>query len=592
MHPTYTARLSFCVRSGTFEGNTSMRMQLKESSNRLRMVVFRRLWREPLTAMGLIILVGCGGSGSRVQPTPPPAVTSISPSYDFAAGPLLTVTVTGTGFDSSSTISINGVAHATAFMSNVQLTTGLTSSDVAQPGTIEITVANADGQVSSALPFTVIDPTKSAIHAVSLKTDGTQDPIQSQFGGYPWISANGRYVAFTLLAPILGYETVPAEQAFVRDTCNSGPADCQPSTTLVAIYPDGSVVNNSSIGTLAGGISSDGRFVSFMTDFDIFLRDTCAGASEPCVPQTFPVSGTPGAPTAGNYFGFAPVSGNGRYVSFAWNPGDGNDTVYATDTCAGVGGTCTPSTQEVTFANDGTFVGGVDSALSADGRYVAFLANLDGNIYVRDLCNGVSTGCTQQDIWIGPGGVEALGGVRPMSPDGRYLILTIDEIIDGFTVGQVYVQDTCIGTTGGCVPTTTIASVADDGTHASLPCGGSGITANGRFVIFSTGASNLVPNDTNTNPNTFAGEDMFVRDTCIGAVGACNPQTVRISLSADGSQADQPLNPNVVISADGSYAAFDGYAQLVPGLVPHSLNVFIVRNGAYLSTIDKASSAR
>jgi len=560
-----------------------------------RVAALRGSWREPLATMGVMALIGCGGPGSGVQQSPPPVtptITSASPSYDFA-GQLLTVAVTGTGFDSSSTLRINGVPHATTFVSNVQVTCNLTSSDVAQPGTIDITVANADGQVSSSFPFQVMDLTKSAIHAVSVKTDGTQDQISSHLGGDPWISANGRYVAFTLYAPILGLGLdTPAPQAFVRDTCNTAPPGCQPSTTLVAIYPDGSPVNNSSTGTGAGGISSDGRFVSFNTDFQIFLRDTCAGASQTCVPQTYPVSDTPGSPATGNFFGFAPVSGNGRYVSFQWNPGNGSDTVYVTDTCAGAGGPCTPSTQEVTFANDGTFVGGVDSALSADGRYVAFLANRDGNIYVRDLCNGVSAGCTQQDIWIGPGGVGALGNVRPMSPDGRYLVLIIDEIVDGYNVGQVYVQDTCIGTTGGCVPSTTIASVADDGTHANLPCDGTGITANGRFVIFSTAASNLVPNDTNTNPNTFAGEDMFVRDTCIGAVNACNPQTVRISLAADGSQADQPLNPSVVISADGSYAAFGGYAQLVPGLLPNSENVFIVRNGAYLSILDRASSTR
>jgi len=163
-----------------------------------------------------------------------------------------------------------------------------------------------------------------------------------------------------------------------------------------------------------------------------------------------------------------------------------------------------------------------------------------------------------------------------MSPDGRYLsLIAVD--------GQVYVQDTCIGANGGCVPSTIIASVADDGTPANMQCDVSGITANGRFVIFSTYAANLVPTDTNES------EDMFVRDTCIGAVGTCTPQTVRISLAADGSEAEQPLDPYVVISADGSYAAFDGYAQLVPGLIPDSLNVFIVRNGAYLSTIDRAS---
>jgi hypothetical protein len=148
------------------------------------------------------------------------------------------------------------------------------------------------------------------------------------------------------------------------------------------------------------------------------------------------------------------------------------------------------------------------------------------------MCNGASTGCTQQDIWIGTGGVQS------MSPDGRYRTLLAND-------GQVYVQDTCIGTRGECVPSTTIASVADDGTPANFYCNFSWITANGRFLLFSTDASNLVPNDTNGNDS--GGEDMFVHDTCIGAVGVCTPQTVRISLAADGSQAEQPLDPYVVM---------------------------------------------
>src|SRR5262249_15201796 len=159
--------------------------------------------------------------------------------------------------------------------------------------------------------FQVMDSAKSPIHAASVKSDGTQDPIQSMQGGDPWINANGRYVAFTLYAPILGYENQNA-QAFVRDTCNAAPPDCPPSTTLVSILPDGSEVNDSS---LAGNMSSDGRFVTFTAPSDIFLRDTCAGASQTCVPGTLPVVDTPGGPTKGGWFGFPSVSSSGRYVS-------------------------------------------------------------------------------------------------------------------------------------------------------------------------------------------------------------------------------------------------------------------------------------
>jgi hypothetical protein len=174
-------------------------------------------------------------------------------------------------------------------------------------------------------------------------------------------------------------------------------------------------------------------------------------------------------------------------------------------------------------------------------------------------------------------------GIRPMSPDARYLgFLGIDY--------QVYVQDTCIGAPGGCVPSTTLASIADDGSPANLQCGGVAITANGRYVAFGSYASDLVPGDTNYS-DTNAGFDVFVHDTCIGADGGCTPHTVRVSLAADGSQADDAIDGYIVISGDGSYTAFSALADLVPGLMPASRNVFIVRNDAYMSGLDKTSSS-
>jgi len=78
------------------------------------------------------------------------------------------------------------------------------------------------------------------------------------------------------------------------------------------------------------------------------------------------------------------------------------------------------------------------------------------------------------------------------------------------------------------------------------------ISANGRYVVFSSDASNLVPNDTN------ARRDIFVRDLGMGV-------TSRVSLGPAGAQANSTsFDPS--ISGDGRFVAFDSFAtNLVSG---------------------------
>ena len=80
------------------------------------------------------------------------------------------------------------------------------------------------------------------------------------------------------------------------------------------------------------------------------------------------------------------------------------------------------------------------------------------------------------------------------------------------------------------------------------------ISADGRYVAFSSDASNLVPADTNNE------RDVFVKDTTTGA-------TVRVSTDSSGAQTngDSGWGP-ISISADGRYVAFESWASnLVPG---------------------------
>jgi hypothetical protein len=108
-------------------------------------------------------------------------------------------------------------------------------------------------------------------------------------------------------------------------------------------------------------------------------------------------------------------------------------------------------------------------------------------------------------------------------------------------------------------------SVAPDGTQgnglSSLPK----ISGNGRFVVFKSDATNLVPGDTN------GVTDVFVRDRWLR-------RTRRVSVSSSGAQANGVSSQNCFpnISADGRVVSFVSYASnLVPGDTNGTADTFV-----------------
>lgn len=94
-------------------------------------------------------------------PAPPPVtaptITSLSPSSTIAGNGALTVSVSGTGFVSSSVVQWNGAALSTTYQSATSLQAAIAVSYLTLPGTVSLTVANpvSAGGTSNALPFTV-----------------------------------------------------------------------------------------------------------------------------------------------------------------------------------------------------------------------------------------------------------------------------------------------------------------------------------------------------------------------------------------------------------------------------------------------------
>jgi hypothetical protein len=107
-----------------------------------------------------------GGGTSNAQTftisaaNPVPTTSGLNPSSRTAEGPGFTLTVNGTNFIGSSAVRWNGANRTTTFVSGTQLTAAIPASDIATPGTAQVTVVNPapGGGTSNTQTFT-IEPT-------------------------------------------------------------------------------------------------------------------------------------------------------------------------------------------------------------------------------------------------------------------------------------------------------------------------------------------------------------------------------------------------------------------------------------------------
>jgi len=95
-----------------------------------------RLALVSMLAITLAMVVSCGTC------EPAPSITSISPSSAVAGGNQFVLTVSGNDFRRDSMVSWNGSFRVTMFISSHQLVASITATDIAQPGTVLISVFN------------------------------------------------------------------------------------------------------------------------------------------------------------------------------------------------------------------------------------------------------------------------------------------------------------------------------------------------------------------------------------------------------------------------------------------------------------------
>jgi Tol biopolymer transport system component len=365
----------------------------------------------------------------------------------------------------------------------------------------------------------VRDRSSGTTERVSVDSGGVQGDAMS---AGPSISADGRYVVFESLATnLVAGDTNAVRDIFVRDrlsgttervNVDSGGAQANGVSSWASISPDGRYVTFMSEGTnlVAGDTNATG---------DVFLRDRLSGTTQR-------VSLAAGGAQGNNFSGYGSISADGRYVSFAsvatnLVAGDTNNSydVFVRDLVSA-------TTERVSVATGGAQAnnGAVYPSISADGRSVVFFSgstNLvagDTNgvtdVFLHDLVSGAT-----ERVSVATGGAQGDSGSSgcSVSADGRYVAFesAATNLVAGDTNGvwDIFVRDRQSGTTER-------ASVDSGGVQGNDGSGvyGVAISADGRFVAFDSGATNLVAGDAN------AATDVFVHDReATGSTSLCDP---------------------------------------------------------------------
>ncbi|MBI5435269.1 MAG: PD40 domain-containing protein [Planctomycetes bacterium] len=343
------------------------------------------------------------------------------------------------------------------------------------------------------------------------------------------------------------------------------------ATTREDVDPRGLQANGDAHGP---AVSDDGRYFVFSSDAsnlvagdangasDIFLRDRATGG-------TLRVSVATGGGEAHGASTLPSLSADGRIIGFSSAASDlvaldanGVPDAFVHDAASGVTTriSVAPNGADADARSTGVFV-------SASGRWVGFssrasnlIAAGDSNgvddAYLRDLVLG-----TTVRVSVASSGVEGDGASlhAGLSDDGRFAVFQslATNLVPLDTNG---VEDAFVRDL--VLGTTARVSVGSSFVEADARSFRPRISGDGRWITFLSAATNLVPSDTN------GVDDAFLHELATGAL-------VRVSVGSNGEQANA-ASLRCAVSRDGRFVAFDGPAStLVQDDVDGASDVFV-----------------
>ncbi|MEV7189603.1 hypothetical protein [Kitasatospora sp. NPDC093102] len=448
----------------------------------------------------------------------------------------------------------------------------------------------ATAVAGAAMPAAEARPPKGDTARVS---EGPKDEQLNGASRTLGLSEDGRSALFTSTATNLlpGAGAPNSDEVYVRNLRNG-------HVEKVSVADDGSPLNAP---TTDAAISADSRYVAFSTTAtnvvpgqpthpsDVFVRDRWTGHTELVTAAALPSTDDQ------SLFGATSpsISRDGRYVAYVSNRTDlapgpvrrGKNNIYVTDRW-------THTSRLVTVGADGEPASNysLDPMISADGSAIAFTSRA-GNLLPEDptpttepAADGTGPDAGSPGLTSGPmhhpsyvwkadtgrivaGSLDRTGQLSGssdgrISPDGRYAVYSVAVYGSGLPGHgsvrlDVYVHELATGKV-------TEVSAGLPGTTANGSARGAVMTADDRWVYFSSSAGNLVPGDISHQSNVFR------RDLWTGRIEV-------VSLTRDGAQSTTSSS-GPYVDATGDTAIFTaGDGNLVPGDTNGVTDVFLRR---------------
>ncbi|MEO6196239.1 MAG: hypothetical protein ABIS20_24725 [Thermoanaerobaculia bacterium] len=411
-------------------------------------------------------------------------------------------------------------------------------------------------------------------------------PPTATSGIDPAISADGKLAAF--VAPYRDPNGVPLGRlkVYVRET----------DTLILANHAPGSPGRPDGAPRGRPALSADGRYLAYQCDgcrlvpgqqsggsdqqADIFLYDRVTGTNA----LVSHASGSP-ATTGDGDSGGAWISADGRFVVFssvATNLAAGQTgpagavNVFVFDRAAGDVTLVSHAAGSATAATGSSYT----TALSADGRWIVFRSaatdlvpgQTDANgildVFLYDRVSGATalvSHASSSPVTAGSGDLDDYAGRQTVgiSADGRWIVFTsqaTDLVPGGVNPNKAITVYLYDRLSGGVALVSSAAGSPDVASFAVEP----GISADGSRITFLSTAANLVPGQ-----STGSSLNLFVQERITGSRTLAG----RVRSVPNGTGVDFSQLPR--LSADGRQVAFTSVSLLVPGDFNHNWDAYL-----------------
>jgi len=499
-----------------------------------------------------------GGASNSMNFTvnnPVPTITSLSPTSTAAGSAAQTLTINGTNFVSTSTVTYNGVAHTATFVTNVKLTIQLSTGDQATAGSYPVVVTNPTpgGGASNSMNFIV--------YGAAAKLAFSQQPSNT----------------------VAGASITPAITVQVEDSNGNLVTNSTASVTMaIGTNAGGGTLSGTTTVAASGGIATFSGLSINKTGTGYTLAASSTGLTG-ATSSTFNI--TPSTATQ-LVFTTQPGGGTGG-VAWSQQPVVTVEDQFGNPVTTGTGSTASITLAISTNPSSGTLSCTTNPLAATAGvaNFAGCKINFAGTAYVLSAAATGLTGTTSSafNITVGPATQLVFGQQPTNTEDGNPItpavtvnvedaggnLVTSSSATVTMAIGTNPSGGTLSGTTSvaaaGGVATFSTLSINKDGTGYTLSATSSGLTAatSSTFNITANSATQLVftqePSGTATAGTAFATQPKVSVEDANGNVVTTSTASITLTITSGSGTPGAALacTTNPVTAASG-VATFAG----------------------------------